>query len=70
MNHALAKNNGELIVVFDADFVATKNFLTRTIGFFPDKKIALVQTPQSFDNADPITITTSIQGVKAKKPAI
>ncbi len=58
LNHAIAKTNGELIVVFDADFVATKNFLTRTIGFFQDEKVALVQTPQSFYNADPIARKT------------
>lgn len=33
LNQALTKTNSELIVVFDADFVPTKNFLTRTIGF-------------------------------------
>ncbi|MGL5923653.1 glycosyltransferase [Chroococcidiopsis sp.] len=54
LNHAIAKTKGELIVVFDADFVPTKNFLTRTVGFFQNEKIALVQTPQSFYNADPI----------------
>ena len=54
LNHAIAKTQGELIVVFDADFVPTKNFLTRTVGFFQNEKIALIQTPQSFYNADPI----------------
>lgn len=55
LNHAIAtKVKGDLIAVFDADFVPTKNFLERTIGFFENEKIALVQTPQSFYNADPI----------------
>ncbi|MDZ8108768.1 MAG: glycosyltransferase [Nostoc sp. DedQUE12a] len=54
LNNAIAQINGELIVVFDADFVPTKNFLVRTIGFFQDKKIGLVQTQQSFYNSDPI----------------
>ena len=54
LNQAIARTNGELIVVFDADFVPTKNFLTRTVGFFQNQKIALVQTPQSFYNSDPI----------------
>jgi len=30
LNHAIAKTSGELIVVFDADFIPTKNFLIRT----------------------------------------
>ena len=55
LNHAIAKTEGELIVVFDADFIPTKNFLTRTIGFFQDQTIALVQTHQSFYNVDPIS---------------
>ncbi|MGH2415690.1 MAG: glycosyltransferase family 2 protein, partial [Microcystaceae cyanobacterium] len=54
LNHATAQTSGELIVVFDADFVPTKNFLIRTVGFFQNKNIALVQTPQSFYNSDPI----------------
>lgn len=37
LNHAIAQTDGELIVVFDADFVPTKNFLTRTVGFFKMK---------------------------------
>ncbi len=53
LNHALAKTSGELIVVFDADFIPSSNFLTRTIGFYQDKTIGIVQTYQSFYNSDP-----------------
>lgn len=54
LNHAISKTHGELIAVFDADFIPTTNFLTRTLGFFQDTKIALLQTHQSFYNADPV----------------
>jgi cellulose synthase (UDP-forming) len=54
LNHALGKTFSELITVFDADFIPTKNFLTRTVGFFQDQTIALLQTHQSFYNSDPI----------------
>lgn len=54
LNHAIAQTNGELIVVFDADFVPTQNFLNRTVGFFQNPEIGLVQTHQSFYNPDPI----------------
>lgn len=54
LNNALRQTNGELIVVFDADFIPTRNFLTRTVGFFQDSKVALVQTPQTYYNGDPI----------------
>jgi cellulose synthase (UDP-forming) len=54
LNHALTKTQGKLIAVFDADFIPTKNFLSRVVGFFQNEKIALVQTPQTFYNDDPI----------------
>jgi cellulose synthase (UDP-forming) len=54
LNHGLTHTQGELIVVFDADFVPTTNFLTRTVGFFQKPNVALVQTPQSFYNPDPL----------------
>ena len=63
LNHALKETNGELIVVFDADFVPTRNFLQRTVGFFQKRNIALVQTPQSFYNSDPIARNLGLEGV-------
>lgn len=63
LNHALQKTRGELVVVFDADFVPTKNFLQRTVGFFQNEKIALVQTPQSFYNSDPIARNLGLESV-------
>ncbi len=63
LNHALTKINGELIVVFDADFIPTKNFLNRTVGFFQDGQVALIQTPQSFYNADPIAHNLGLENV-------
>ncbi len=52
LNNALGQTKGELITVMDADFVPFKNFLTRTVGFFQQDKVDLVQTPQFFYNAD------------------
>ncbi|MGF1538833.1 MAG: glycosyltransferase family 2 protein [Pleurocapsa sp.] len=63
LNHALTQTEGELIVVFDADFIPTKNFLLRTLGFFQDQNVALVQTPQSFYNADPIARNLGLENV-------
>jgi cellulose synthase (UDP-forming) len=54
LNHALPLTQGELIAVFDADFIPTRNFLTRTVGFFQNSQVALVQTPQTFYNPDPV----------------
>ena len=63
LNQAIPRTDGELIVIFDADFVPTKNFLTRTVGFFQDETVALVQTPQSFYNADPIARNLGLENV-------
>ncbi|MBW4569384.1 MAG: glycosyltransferase [Tolypothrix carrinoi HA7290-LM1] len=63
LNQAIARTDGDLIVVFDADFVPTENFLTRTVGFFQDEQIALVQTPQSFYNFDPIARNLGLENI-------
>ena len=63
LNHAIAQTAGELIVSFDADFVPTRNFLWRTVGFFQDPQVALVQTPQSFYNPDPIARNLGLEGI-------
>lgn len=63
LNYAVAHSHGELIVVFDADFVPTRNFLTRTVGFFQNPAVALVQTPQSFYNPDPIARNLGLENI-------
>ncbi len=54
LNHALKLSEGELVLCFDADFIPTTDFLQRTVGFFRDAKVALVQTPQNFFNDDAV----------------
>jgi cellulose synthase (UDP-forming) len=54
LNAGLELSCGELIAVFDADFVPQQHFLERTIGLLLDPQVALVQTPQHFLNADPV----------------
>lgn len=63
LNHAISRTRADLIVVFDADFVPTKNFLIRTVGFFQDPQVALVQTPQTFYNPDPIARNLGLENV-------
>jgi cellulose synthase (UDP-forming) len=63
LNHALQQTNGELVAVFDADFIPCTNFLARTVGFFQKPQIALVQTPQSFYNADPIAYNLGLDNI-------
>jgi cellulose synthase (UDP-forming) len=55
MSAALESLDGELVVVFDADHVPSRDFLARTVGYFrDDPKLFLVQTPHFFINNDPI----------------
>lgn len=44
------------LLVLDADFVPQRRMLRRIMGFFDDPGVALVQTPQSFFNPDPIQL--------------
>lgn len=52
VNHALERVDADVVAILDADHVATPGFLTHTLGYFDDAKLALVQTPQDFYNAD------------------
>jgi len=63
INHAVPSIHGELIAIFDADFVPCGNFLQRTVGFFQDPKTALAQTPQNFFNEDPISVNLGLEGI-------
>ncbi|HSN12432.1 MAG TPA: cellulose synthase catalytic subunit, partial [Propionibacteriaceae bacterium] len=57
LNNALMQTTGEYILVLDADMVAAPQILDRTLGYFADDKVALVQTPQYFNNvpeSDPL----------------
>jgi cellulose synthase/poly-beta-1,6-N-acetylglucosamine synthase-like glycosyltransferase len=54
INHAMTITSGEFIAVFDADHVPHPQFLERTIAYFDDERVALVQTPQEFYNRDSI----------------
>jgi cellulose synthase (UDP-forming) len=52
LNNGLKSAKGDIVVVFDADFIPLENFLERTIGFFEDPQVAMVVTPQNFYNPD------------------
>lgn len=63
LNNALRHTDGELLACFDADFIPTRNFLTRTLGYFAEPDVALVQTPQNFYNSDPIENNLGLFGI-------
>ncbi|MGK5173029.1 glycosyltransferase [Geodermatophilus sp. CPCC 205761] len=52
LNNALFATDGEFLLILDADQVPDPAILDRTLGYFRDPKVALVQTPQWFVNVD------------------
>ena len=54
MNSAMKQTEGDLILVLDADHVPTQNILKNMVGFFKNPKMAFVQSPHFFLNADPV----------------
>ncbi|MGD0000726.1 MAG: glycosyltransferase family 2 protein, partial [Bryobacteraceae bacterium] len=52
---ALAK--GELLAIFDADFMPPADFLEKTVDFFADPKIGVVQTRWTYMNRDHSLLT-------------
>src|SRR5438093_2641774 len=52
LQSGLETATGELIAIFDADFIAPADFLARTVHFFADPKVGVVQTRWSYLNRD------------------
>jgi cellulose synthase/poly-beta-1,6-N-acetylglucosamine synthase-like glycosyltransferase len=49
--------NGELIAIFDADFIPPAGFLRRTVPYFVDKELAMVQTRWTYVNRNYSALT-------------
>jgi len=55
LRYALATGRRpEFILLLDADFVAHRKILKRTLGLFEQPDVGIVQTPQHFFNPDPV----------------
>ena len=57
LNNALFATSGEFMLILDADQIPDPAILDRTLGWFLEPDVALVQTPQYFTNvsdADPL----------------
>jgi cellulose synthase (UDP-forming) len=63
INNALKHSTAEFVAIFDADHVPQRDFLTRTLGYFVDPRMALVQTPQDYYNL------SSLQHIDEQSPA-
>ena len=62
INTALKRTDGQLVLILDCDHIPVRGFLQETLGFFFDKKVALVQTPHWFYNPDPFERNLLTQG--------
>jgi cellulose synthase (UDP-forming) len=57
LNNALMVTEGEFLLILDADQIPEPDILDKTLGYFNNPKVALVQTPQYFSNvpaSDPL----------------
>jgi cellulose synthase/poly-beta-1,6-N-acetylglucosamine synthase-like glycosyltransferase len=52
LDEGMAKASGEYIAIFDADFVPDPDFLIKTIGYFTDPNIGMVQARWGHLNPD------------------
>jgi cellulose synthase/poly-beta-1,6-N-acetylglucosamine synthase-like glycosyltransferase len=53
---------GELTAIFDADFIPPSDFLQRTVHYFTDPKVGVVQTRWSHFNRD-FSLLTEVQAI-------
>ena len=57
LEEAMSTATGELIAIFDADFIPPANFLKRTVHHFTDETVGMVQTRWAHLNRDDSLLT-------------
>ena len=62
LQEGLAAAKGELIGIFDADFIPQPNFLKETVPYFADRKIGMLQTRWGHINHD-YSLLTQAQSI-------
>ena len=62
LKEGLKTSKGEYIAIFDADFIPHKDFLKKTLTFFSDEKVGMVQTRWEHINGD-YSILTKAQAL-------
>ena len=62
LQEGLKTATGELIAIFDADFVPPPDFLTRTVHFFTDPAVGVVQTRWGYLNRES-NILTEVEAI-------
>ncbi|MBM3818154.1 MAG: glycosyltransferase [Acidimicrobiia bacterium] len=62
LDEGLRAAKGEFVAIFDADFIPTPDFLLKTVPFFADPKVAMVQARWGHINED-YSLLTKIQAI-------
>ncbi len=62
LQEGLETTTGEFVAIFDADFVPPRDFLIRTIDFFLDPEVGVVQTRWSYLNKE-YSILTQVEAM-------
>src|SRR5579875_3453958 len=62
LQEGLETATGELIAIFDADFIPPTDFLIRTVDFFTDPNVGVVQTRWSYLNKE-FSILTQVEAM-------
>jgi cellulose synthase/poly-beta-1,6-N-acetylglucosamine synthase-like glycosyltransferase len=57
LENGLKTASGEIVAIFDADFVPPRDFLHRTVHFFVDSKVGMVQTRWGYLNRHQSVLT-------------
>lgn len=52
LNNALLHSDADFVAIFDADHAPKREFLMRVLGYFQDRRVGFVQTPQDYYNLD------------------
>ena len=60
LKEGLKKSKGEFIAIFDSDFIPKSNFLFKTIPYFKDYKVGMIQTKWGYLNKD-FSVLTKVQ---------
>jgi cellulose synthase/poly-beta-1,6-N-acetylglucosamine synthase-like glycosyltransferase len=62
LHEGLKVTCGELVAIFDADFIPPADFLRRTVPYFVDPKLAMVQTRWSYINRN-YSVLTEVEAI-------
>jgi cellulose synthase/poly-beta-1,6-N-acetylglucosamine synthase-like glycosyltransferase len=62
LKHGLSLAKGEIIAIFDADFLPPNDFLHKTIPYFSDQRVGMVQTKWGHLNKNS-SLLTSLQAI-------